>query len=1053
MQGRLIIIAGLIIMPSLFLRAQTNQPAHFNPAKKITQYIIDSWDNQDGLPSNGLLYITQASDGYIWITSFNGLIRFDGARFTLFNSRKIPFLKNNIFEDLAEDRDGTLWIGTQGSGLVSYKDGVFAAHRPDTGAVPFIKKPFVDRDDVIWFGTQHNGIYRYDRRVFRRYDVLPGQANPTVIGIAQGPDGTMWFSTEGRGVFYLKNDSILPLRQPLPSQIVNAVSVDSKNRLWISTAQGLCRWDGAVLHVLEPTRGYDFFKVVEDNTGCLWAAMTGGLVRVDPGGTHTEFLTPRNGSPIRYAFSMCFDREGSLWVTDYRGGLHRIKDTRLTHFSMHEGFRGKIANAVCALDSATVLVGFDDGLIDMIRDGNIRPFPVRQNLISRRIRHMIKDSKGNIWVGTYGGLLKIEKNGKENWMSRLTGLKDDRIRVVFEDSEGHIWFGTRGEGVFRINDGKIDRQYSLQNGLGSNFIMSIGEDYQRHLWIGTSGGGLSLIRPDGGVETHNEPAGFKGEIVFQIYFDSTGTAWIALNGGIARYKDGGFAYWTQRENFPADSPFDILEDGRGNFWCHTSSGLLRISKASLNAYLDGRSGEVDYHLLTRKDGLREAEGTATSKALKMPDGSLWFPTIQGVVKMDPNTMAINSLIPPVYIEQAVVDNVVTERPQAFEMPYGARRLTLYFTALSLLYPENVMFRYQLEGYDRAWSEPSNARSVQYTSLPPGDYVFRVIAANNDGVWNDKGASLTVTVPTPLWQRWWAWSLYILGLVAFVYGSVHWRTYRLKKRSSELEDKVEARTRELKEAQVQLIHASKMASLGEMVAGIAHEINNPVAFIQGHLDFVKQTIDDCRRANAGDEPCEAMDGMAESVAVSLQGTQRIKSIVEQLRNFSKLHLSSLKDVRLHEEMDTVLDLFFKQHPEIRFEKRFDAALDQLRFACYAEELNLCWYNLLINAVQAIHDAEAAHQVKQGDGQIFITTQLTAPDAIRVTICDNGIGMSREILPKIFDPFFTTRRIGMGRGLGLTEAYGIIQKHRGTIEVHSEPGRGAEFIIILPIINYS
>jgi signal transduction histidine kinase len=268
---------------------------------------------------------------------------------------------------------------------------------------------------------------------------------------------------------------------------------------------------------------------------------------------------------------------------------------------------------------------------------------------------------------------------------------------------------------------------------------------------------------------------------------------------------------------------------------------------------------------------------------------------------------------------------------------------------------------------------------------------------------------------------------------------------------ELENKVEERTKELKQAQVQLIHASKLASLGEMVAGIAHEINNPVGFIQGNLDFMKQTINENRSALSKDDTQTVINELAESVEISIQGTQRIKSIVEQLRNFSKLHQTDFKKINVHQEMDTVLDLFFKQHPEIQIECQFDPALDVLLFSCIAEEINLCWYNILINAVQAIHDGEEDHVISKGDGKIIIKTELVNPNTIRIAIRDNGTGMSKDVQAKIFDPFFTTRRIGLGRGLGLTETYGIIQKHQGVIEVHSEKGRGTEFMVTLPIKN--
>jgi len=780
-----------------------------DPSKRLSQYIFDAWTSEDGLPSNSLLYLRQTHDGYLWISSFNGLSRFDGVAFTLFSKSTSDAFANNVVENLVEDRDGVLWAGVQGQGLVAYRDGAFRFDPATQAFAPFIKSLFVDETNLIWVGTQSDGVFTFDRRGFRPFEAGAPLRKVNILAIRKTRDGTLWVATQGHGLFSFRDGSFrtFTTADGLPSNLVNELFVDSEGTVWASTNKGLAAVRGGRVTPVPATLSYDAFGMVEDDAGRLWLAANGALFRIDRVTGRVESYTPKDGSPINFAYALCLDREGSLWVTCYNGGLFRIRDGKVTTFGRGEGLRGRIINAVCEAGPGVTLVGSDEGTVDVLDHGNVRPLVTRTSLAKTRIRDITRDSRGNTWIGTYSGLLRIGPDGRESWHSTATGFPDDRFRVAMEDRDGRLWFGTRNKGVIILERDGTWSLLDTARGLSSDFIMSFEQRPDGDVLVGTSGGGLNIVSTAGGIAVRSVIASLPGAIVYRTRTDAKGVTWIAFNGGLARLSGDRLSILDERAGFTG-SPFDIQEDDSGNFWCPTAHGVVRVSRRELEAVADGRKGHVSTLLLGKNDGMKEPECTGTAKALRAADGSFVFPTLDGIVIVHPDRLPMNTVEPPVYVTGFSADGEgAPVTGAALTIAPGRKRFVFDYTALSLAHPPRVRFKVRLDGFDADWVDAGTRRSAVYTNLAPGPYSFRAIACNNDGLWNEKGASLWLTLRPFFYQTVWFKGLAVFLVAASVAAAVRARGEVLRARQRELERIVDERTRELRR-QKELVEASR-----------------------------------------------------------------------------------------------------------------------------------------------------------------------------------------------------------------------------------------------------
>jgi signal transduction histidine kinase len=555
-----------------------------------------------------------------------------------------------------------------------------------------------------------------------------------------------------------------------------------------------------------------------------------------------------------------------------------------------------------------------------------------------------------------------------------------------------------------------------------------------------------------------------------LFEDPDHCLWIGTwGGGLNRMKNGRITAITTAQGLYDDGVFSILMDNRQNLWMSSNNGVFRARLKDLHDLMDGHIKTISCTAFGEAEGMNSAEcNTGQPSGLKTSDGRLWFPTIQGAAVVDPDRIIQNDYPPPVIIENIVVDGKQIQYTQNNEMIFepGSNRYEFHYTGLSYLAPEKVKFKYQLEGFDNDWIDAGSRRIAYYTNLPYGYYTFRVMACNNCGVWSPSGATISFYKKPYLYQTILFYvfcGLLILGAVLAIY---RYRVRQFNKRQKELEELVRMKTRlvesqktelqdalqNLKTTQMQLVQSAKMSSLGQLVAGMAHEINNPITIINGYLPLLSIHTAQLNQLLTGAEhesKSHAILTDADTILKSCSdAVERIKKIIANLKSFSRLDEADYKLADIHENLESTLSLFlpnYQQHVQVH--KQFGLIPP---FYCYPGQLNQVFMNLLINAAEAI--ILRNKKERRETGHILITTEPfvnTADERIvRITIRDDGTGIPAEIRDKIFDPFFTTKAVGSGTGLGLSISYGIIQKHKGSITVSPDESGGTMITVDIP-----
>ena len=750
-----------------------------DPAKEIDQYNIDLYSTEDGLPQSSILALVQTKDGYLWMGTYEGIARFDGNEFNIFNKSNTPEMESNRIKCLLEDRTGCLWIGTSG-GLLRYSGGKFENHTTKDGlSNDFVTCLCEDTFGRLWIGTT-GGLNRFEKGTFTSFTRLQGLSDDYVMSVVEEQPGQLWIGTAGAGIFVLQGSRISRIPIPgLPENLpVRILYRDRDNSIWIGTGgQGLVHAKKGEFRIYsekgrgktKPTglakppgtglTGDDIRAITRDSQGTLWIGTNGqGLNRLKNGAF--SFSASKQGylnHPIR---SIIEDREGSLWVGT-RSGLAQLKDGKFIIYNSRNGLPVDSVRSVFQDREKNIWVGTVNGGLVRFGNGRFKTFGMKAGLRSKHIWTIAQSRDGAIWLGTYGEGLHRLKNGKITQVyTRKNGLGNNVVRAVFVDRENRIWVGSNGGGVDLIKDGKIIN-YSTRSGLSDDFVYAISEDKLGDIWIGTYSGSIDRFR-DGRFTTYGVNDGLPGHAIWAIYPDEEDTIWIGTDGGgLLRFKDNRFTRLTVKDGLYSDLAFRIVEDNRQNLWMNCNHGIYRIRKQDVEAYLKGKIQKIPHISFGKLQGIKNTEcnGPAQPAGLCSADGKLWFPTIRGVVVIDPEHIKINKILPPVIIEAMTADETpVYSYPvipgEKIDIRPGKKRVEFKYTGLSFMAPGRVKFKYKLDGYDENWLDSGARRRVSYTNITPGDYTFRVIACNDDGKWNSEGANLSFTLKAFFWQTWW-----------------------------------------------------------------------------------------------------------------------------------------------------------------------------------------------------------------------------------------------------------------------------------------------------------
>ena len=765
------------------------------PGKPVRQYIQDAWQTDAGLPQNYVVAIVQTHDGYIWLATQEGIARFDGIKFTVFDKRNTEQIKDNNIQALFEDREGNLWFGTEGGGLTRFNRGTFTTFSQQDGLPgDIIDAICEDHEGALWIGTP-NGLSRFKDGKFSNYSTKNGLADDSVLAICEDAQGGLWIGTEnGLSRFKEGRFSTYTTRDGLANNLVRTIYQDAGGNLWIGTRDGLNKLINERFITYSRKQNLannSVLSICEDREGNLWIGTDGGGLSRFKDGIFTTY-SREDGLSDNSVASICEDLEGNLWVGTYGGGLNRLKSGRFVSYTTQYGLSDNMTRAIYEDPQGSLWIGTRNGL-NKLKDGKFTVYTVSEGLADNSVLSLYEDTNGGLWIGTRAGLSRL-KDRKFTTYTTKDGLSDDTVLSITEAQDGGLWIGT-SQGLNLLRNGKFT-PYKTRDGLTNEGVWALLEDRNRVLWIGTDGGGLNRWE-NGKFLAFSSRDGLANDVVMSIYQDEEGTLWVGTSGGLSRFKNGQFTNYTSQVGLFDDVVFQILQDGIGNLWMSCNKGVFRVSKKELDDFADGRIKSITSVSYGTTDGMksRECNGGFQPAGWKSKDGRLWFPTVKGVAVVDPDRVRINDRVPPVIIEKVIVDSTLVNTTENIRFAAGKERFEFHFAGLSYVAPEKVQFKYKLEGFDGDWIDAGTRRDASYTNIPAGHYTFKVIASNNDLVWNLNGASIEFYLQPHFYQTYWFY-----GACAVMVGLLGWVLYhsRVRQMSAEFSAVLAERTRMARE---------------------------------------------------------------------------------------------------------------------------------------------------------------------------------------------------------------------------------------------------------------
>lgn len=1008
----LLLLAGLNVDG---LGATPVTPQAPSPEIPLDQLIVRQWTTDHGLPSNALNRVLAVPDGYLWISTFSGLVRFDGRSFGVIGPRETPGLGTNGFVGLHHDEDGQLWVGTQGDGPWRIDDDGLRPRDPEGRQATEVVCLWQDRQGDLWVGFENQAMARY-RGAEPMVVEDPTLNDVRVRDIVQAKDGSMWFATQGKGVVRLRDGDFLAHQpsQGMPGASATSLAESADGAMWVGLAQGLARIADGEVTTFPQLDGVAVADLLFDPLGSLWLATSKGLMRRRQGGSTFEVLRSGAGLPFDTLRSLSLDSEGNLWLATGSRGLFQIRQGKFFNLSAEHGLPETRSNSVFDEANGDLLIGTDLGAFRLDADDRVWPMDLGPQLIDAKVMDFFRDRQRRLWVSTYGGLLLVDGE-RRRVLTVEDGLPDLQVRWVRQDLRGRIWIGTI-QGIVRWQDGGIveARELGPQH---SEFAFSFAEFSDGRLLFGFRSG-LLLLDTDDRRTVYRSGHEFPSSLVFSTYVDATDTAWITSPTGLLRLRrDGGFDVYNRQRGLPADAVYDVLEDASGFLWMSSVHGAIRVARQDLEDLWQGRSDTVAGRTFDEQDGMLDAECTGARKMSRGRDGRLWFPTLSGVAGVAADRLPTNPVPPPVRITAMRVDGKPVTPTEDLRVAPGSRRLAFDIAALSFTAPDRVEMKYRLDGFDSAWNLAEGERTVSYTNLPHGSYRLRVIAANGDGLWNEEGTSLSFTVPRTFYQSIW-FLLLLLSVSTLAIVAIHrWRVRAVSRRNQLLEKDAIERSRLIEQL------ASKNRELELFAYTASHDLKSPLVTIEGFLGLLEKD------ALAGD-----IDRMEGDLRRIRGGIQTMQQLLEGLLEVSRIGRQddTPTEVALSALARQAAEALTSQIEAAGAVVEIDPDLPKVLGS--PSRLIQVFQNLIANAVKF-----------RGEAPPRIVIGYRDETRRRVIfVRDNGLGIDPRHHDKVFGLFDRLDPQKEGSGLGLAIVQRVIEVHGGEVWVESEgQGKGSTF----------
>ncbi len=822
-----------------------------DPNRMTSQYLREQWNTENGLLGGPVHAIAQTPDGYLWIGTDSGLLRFDGFTFRFVPVSSTALVSNGPVLGLTTDADGNLWVLMQGAGVLRQRNGklekVASGLGPTVSQVTAILR---ETNGGVLISDLVAGTLRFrgeESEVLTLPTFLPGSS--PVISMAEMPDGKIWMGTLGAGLFYLEQGRATNVGSGLVDRKINCLLPVGDSEMWVGTDTGLFRWNGTAMSragLPLSLAGAQVLTMLRDRDSNVWVGTTRGLVRINAGGASVSGERDLRGNGgINALFE---DREGNIWVGGARG-LERVRDTAFVTYLPTAGLPSESNGPVYVDAENRAWFAPAEGGLYSLEDGRVQP--IKSARLDKDVIYSITGSKGEIWIGRqHGGLTHLRySHGIASAQSyrETDGLAQNSVYAVYQSGDGTVWAGTLSGGVSRFKDGRFIT-YTTASGLASNTVTSILETRDGTIWFATSSGLSSLS--NGQWRTYAAPDGLASENANCLFEHSSGTLWIGTSGGLAFLSSGHVQVPPNLPEMLRGQIFGIAEDKNGWFWIATSNHVLRVQPDKLAA---GMLGPADVREYGPADGLRSIEGVKRNRSLVSdPLGRIWFSLSRGLSVADPSHLKDNSAPAIAHVEAISADGSQINTGDLIHIPASRKRITFTYTGLSLAVPERVRFRYFLDGFDRAWSEPVANREAVYTNLGAGSYRFRVIASNSDGLWNSSEALVRFEIDPLFWQTWWfrLSSILMIGLATVMFFRL--RVLRLTRQINvRFEERLAERTRIAQELHDTLLQGFLSASMQLHVADDHLAIDSPAKPLVGRvLELMRHVIEEGRDAVRG-----------------------------------------------------------------------------------------------------------------------------------------------------------------------------------------------------------
>lgn len=1058
-----------------------------------------TYTENQGLASNIVRSMLEDSKGNIWFgTVGRGISKFDGKTFENFGYDKIG---DDVIYSMVEDREGNIWFGSSGIGVIRYDGESFSTLDQSDGlAGDVVISMAKDSEGNLWFGTNGDGLSRFDGSTFKTFTTEDGLPSDRIRAIYSDADGSLWIGTLGGGISKYDGKTFQNFNKSdgLAGNVVRSIISDKNGQIWIATETGVSRFDGErfISYTTEQgLAGNSVLDLAKDSQGNLWFCTDGGGVSRLDGLAFTSF-TNQQGLAGNLVLSGLQDREGNHWFGTAGWGVSKYDGQSFTTLSSDQGISGDVIHAILEDETDRIWLGTGGDGVSIIEGDVVTIFDSQSGLPSDEILCLTQDRNGSIWMGTYDGVVRW----KDETLTLYTtdqGIIGNEVLDIIEDQTGAIWFGAVDGGVTRF-DGEKFINFSMDQGLIDNAVLRLTEDELGNIWIGTGHGVSVLFVED--IKTLRESPdhlpnflsidteqGLPDNVILQITDLPGPSISLGTNQGLAIFDfDPKADNPLQNLNiFNSETGYPVkdLTDGE-NALLLDRDGILWAGTGSV------KNGLVRFDLSQNESN--QSQPKLLLKQIRLNEEIIPWQSLQNAEKVSPELLATDQLITIKRRLNPSEESNLSRRfkgvsfesvdgffpiPQKLVLPYRHNQINIEYGTDELSKPDLIEYQYRLNGYESEWGPVLRRTSATFGNIQEGSYKFEVRARikgpieDQSGEWTEP-ISFSFTVLPPWYRSWWAYTIYTILFLSLIYPlHLYQRNRVLKAEREKAKERELAHAREiekaykdlesahenLKSTQSQLIQAEKMASLGELTAGIAHEIQNPLNFVKNFSEVSHELVEEMYEViESGDfeEAKIIAKDVKENMDRIATHSMRADAIVKAMLQHSKASMGTKEPVDINMVADESIRLSYHgiRAKEKDFKGEYYKELSEKlpQPEVIRQEISRILINMCNNSFYA-----AQEKAKQSTDPDFIPkvkiSTHKVKKGIEIKISDNGTGIPQDIIGKIFQPFFTTKPTGLGTGLGLSLSYDTIKSYQGEISVESQTGENSSttFTIFLPV----